>query len=121
GESPAERDPGAPRPGPAGRDPRASRPAPAEAPVSLRNRFILAAILVNLAGYFGGGLYETIWALFVTDRRGGVELIGATFAVFGLTTILLSPFAGRIVDRRGPFPFVVGGLLVMVLSMFGYS
>ena len=89
-------------------------------PTSLRNRFILAAILVNLAGYFGGGLYETIWALFVTDHGGGVELIGATFAVFGLVTIVLSPVAGRIVDRRGPFPFVVGGLLIMVLAMFTY-
>ena len=108
-EFPAERDSGT-----------AVRTGPALAPPSLRNRFILAAILVNVAGYFGGGLYETIWALFVTDRGGGVELIGATFAVFGLTTILLSPFAGRIVDRRGPFPFVVGGLLVMVVAMFAY-
>lgn len=91
-----------------------------EAPVSLRNRFIAAAILVNLAGYFGGGLYETIWSLFVTDRGGGVELIGATFATFGLVTILVSPFGGRIVDRRGPFPFIIFGLLVMAVTMVAY-
>ncbi|MEO7664099.1 MAG: MFS transporter [Candidatus Limnocylindrales bacterium] len=97
-----------------------SAASPIVAPRSLRNRFILAAMLVNLAGYFGGGLYETIWALFVTDRGGSVELIGATFAVFGLTTILLSPFAGRIVDRRGPFPFIVSGVLVMVVTMLIY-
>lgn len=89
-------------------------------PTSLRNRFILAAILVNLAGYFGGGLYETIWGLFVVDRGGGVELVGATFAVFGLTTILVSPYGGRVVDRVGPFPFIVGGLLVMVVTMLAY-
>ena len=97
-----------------------ARAAAAEAPASLRNRFILAAIIVNVAGYFGGGIYETIWALFVKDRGGGVELIGATFAVFGLTTILLSPLGGRMVDRRGPFPFVVGGILVMMAMMFCY-
>lgn len=90
------------------------------APMSLRNRFILAAILVNVAGYFGGGLYETIWALFVTDRGGGVGLIGITFATFGLTTILVSPLGGRIVDRRGPYPFIVGGSLVMVITMAIY-
>jgi DHA1 family multidrug resistance protein-like MFS transporter len=90
------------------------------APASLRNRFILTAILVNLAGYFGGGLYETIWGLFVVHHGGGVELVGATFAVFGLTTILVSPFGGRVVDRRGPYPFVVGGLLVMAVMMFIY-
>lgn len=89
-------------------------------PTSLRNRFILAAILINVASSFSGGLYETIWALFVTNRGGGVGLVGATFAVFGLTTILVSPFGGRVVDRRGPFPFIVSGLLVMVVTMFIY-
>lgn len=97
-----------------------SRAADAAAPVSIRNRFIAAAILVNLAGYFGGGVYETIWALFVADRGGGVELIGLTFATFGLTTILLSPIGGRIVDRRGPFPFIVLGLTVMAGTMVLY-
>ena len=92
----------------------------ASAPVSLRNRFIAAAILVNLAGYFGGGLYETIWALFVTDRGGGVELVGLTFAVFGLVTIVVSPLGGRAVDRRGPFPFIVAGLAVMAGTMVLY-
>jgi MFS family permease len=92
----------------------------APAPVSLRNRFIAAAIIVNLAGYFGGGLYETIWALFVTDNGGGVGLVGLTFATFGLVTIVASPLGGRIVDRRGPFPFVVIGLLVMAGTMVLY-
>jgi MFS family permease len=90
------------------------------APASLRNRFIAAAIIVNIAGYFGGGLYETIWSLFVTDRGGGVGLVGLTFATFGLTTILVSPIGGRIVDRRGPFPFIVGGLVVMAGMMVLY-
>src|SRR3990170_21618 len=71
---------------------REERPRGAWSPTSLRNRFIAAAILVNLAGYFGGGLYETIWALFVVDRGGSVELVGLTFAIFGLVTILLSPY-----------------------------
>ena len=115
-EFPSERDPGAghaDHPGHVAGD-------VGPAPLSLRNRFIAAAILVNVAGYFGGGLYETIWALFVTDRGGGVELIGATFAVFGLVTILVSPLGGREVDRRGPFPFIVGGLLVMTITMVLY-
>ncbi|MEW5990301.1 MAG: MFS transporter [Chloroflexota bacterium] len=99
---------------------REERPRGAPRPESLQNRFIAAAILVNLASYFGGGLYETIWALFVVDRGGSVELIGLTFAVFGLVTIVLSPYGGRVVDRRGPFPFIVFGIVVMIVMMAGY-
>jgi MFS family permease len=127
-EFPGDRSPTVSRPGsaagasagPVRSSSRAASTAWAGPPATLRNRFILAAILINVAGYFGGGLYETIWALFVTEHGGGVELIGATFAVFGLTTILLSPIGGRVVDRVGPFPFVVGGLLVMISAMFAY-
>ena len=110
---------GSPQPSAAVGGPPANAQSPA-APTSLRNRFILAAILINVASSFSGGLYETIWALFVTDRGGSVFLVGATFAVFGLTTILVSPLGGRIVDRRGPFPFIAAGLLVMVVTMFAY-
>jgi MFS family permease len=114
-EFPAERDLGSSQ---------ANGAEPAEAwlgaPISLRNRFIAAALLVNLAGYFGGGLYETIWALFVTSRGGGVGLVGLTFATFGLTTIVLSSYGGRMVDRHGPFRFVVLGLLVMAVMMVSY-
>jgi predicted MFS family arabinose efflux permease len=35
-------------------------------------------------------------------------------------TILLSPYGGRVVDRRGPFPFIVFGILVMVAMMASY-
>lgn len=35
-------------------------------------------------------------------------------------TILLSPYGGRVVDRRGPFPFLVFGIVVMVAMMAGY-
>ena len=109
-----------PAPPPSAARPSAAPDSSAGRPRSLRNRFILAAVLVNIAGYFGGGLYETIWGLFVLDRGGSVVLVGATFATFGLTTILVSPIGGRIVDRRGPYPFVVGGLLVMVVTMLIY-
>ena len=99
---------------------RTERASGSARPSALRNRFLAAAILVNLAGYFGGGLYETIWALFVVDRGGSVELVGVTFAVFGLVTIVLAPYGGRVVDRRGPFPFIVFGIVVMVAMMASY-
>ncbi len=42
-------------------------------------------------------------------RGAGLDLIGLTFAMFGLPILLLSPYAGRLVDRRGSLPFIVAG------------
>jgi MFS family permease len=39
-------------------------------------------------------------------------LIGLTFAAFGLPILVLSPAAGRLIDRRGPFGFIVVGAVL---------
>lgn len=83
--------------------------AAAGAPVSLRNRLLLAAIVINVGSYFASGTYEVIWSLWMTGLGADLGLIGLTFAVFGLGVVLVSPFAGRWSDRRGPLLFVVLG------------
>jgi len=90
-------------------------------PASLWNRRFGAALVVNLAGYAAGGLYEVIWSVYVLWRGGSLGLIGLTFALFGLTTLLVSPFAGRVVDRLGAPRFVVIGMLGMAIAMAAYS
>ena len=91
----------------------AGRPAPArslvdddpERPTRLANRLAgLAAIVVNLGSNFATGTYEVAWSLFLSSRGAGLDLIGATFAMFAVPMILLSPWAGRYVDRRGSLP-----------------
>ena len=67
----------------------------------LLNRGLIAAIVLNIGGYFGGGTYEVIWSLFLEGLGADLALIGLTFAMFGLPVLLLSPFAGRLVDQRG--------------------
>ena len=89
-------------------------------PWSLRNRLILIAILINAAGWFSGGMYEVVWSLFLTDRGAGLDLVGLTFATFAVPVLVLSPLAGRWVDRRGPMPFMIGGVLLMSTMMALY-
>jgi MFS family permease len=50
----------------------------------------------------------------------GLDLIGLSFAVFGLPVILVSPFAGRLVDRRGSFGPIVLGSLTSAIAAFVY-
>jgi MFS family permease len=92
--------------------------APGSAPSRLWNRGLVAALIINAGGYFAGGTYEVIWTLFLTHLGASLDLVGLTFAMFGLPVLLLSPAAGRIVDRRGALLFIViGSVLPAVMGL----
>ena len=58
----------------------------------LLNRGLIAAIVINIGGYFASGTYEVIWSLFLEGLGADLRLIGLTFAMFGLPVLLLSPY-----------------------------
>jgi MFS family permease len=87
----------------------------------LLNRGLIAAIVINIGGYYGGGTYEVIWSLFMEGLGADLPLIGLTFAMFGLPILVLSPLAGRIVDRRGALPFIVVGTLLPAVVGIVYT
>ncbi len=90
-------------------------------PTRLANRLLLVAIVVNLGSNFATGTYEVTWSLFLTSRGAGLDLIGATFAMFAVPMILISPWAGRFVDRRGSLPFIVIGSLAPSIAAILYT
>jgi MFS family permease len=81
-------------------------------PTVLLNRWLIAAIVLNVGGYFAGGTYEVVWSLFLLDRGASVGFVGLTFAAFALPVLIVSPFAGRMVDRKGSLPFIIAGSLM---------
>ena len=93
----------------------------ADAPSRLLNRGLVAALVLNVGGYLGSGVYEVIWSLFLEGLGADLALIGLTFAMFGLPVLLLSPLAGRVVDRRGPFAFIVLGMLLPAICALAYT
>ncbi len=102
---------------------RAARTDPADpgTPTRLWNRGLVAALVINAGGYFAGGTYEVIWSLFLQHLGAGLDLIGFTFAMFGLPVLLLSPYAGRLVDRRGSLAFIVAGSLLPAAVAIVYT
>ena len=97
-----------------------SQPDPG-APTRLLNRGLLAALVINAGGNFAAGTYDVIWSLFLQGLGAGLGLIGLTFAMFGLPILLLSPMAGRIVDRRGSFGFIVVGSVLPAITGLLYT
>ncbi len=91
------------------------------APRRLLNRGLIAALVLNAGGYYAGGTYEVIWSLFLQHLGAGLDLIGLTFAMFGLPVLLLSPFAGRLVDRRGSYRFIIIGCTIPAVAGIAYT
>ena len=91
------------------------------APSSLWNRGLIAVLIINAGGYFASGTYEVIWSIFLRSLGAGLDLIGLTFAMFGLPILLLSPTAGRLVDRRGVLAFIVLGSIAPFVTGIAYT
>ncbi|GAC1663073.1 MAG: hypothetical protein NVS9B8_01450 [Candidatus Limnocylindrales bacterium] len=91
------------------------------APDSLANRLLVAAILFTIGGNFAAGTYEVIWSLFLRGLGSGLELIGLTFAMFGLPVLLLSPWFGRRIDRGGMSRYIVVGTVLPVAAALLYT
>ncbi|HET9614008.1 MAG TPA: MFS transporter [Candidatus Limnocylindrales bacterium] len=90
-------------------------------PTRLMNRWIVAAILFTVGGNFAYGTYEVIWSLFLERLGAGLELIGLTFAMFGVPIIVLSPWFGRRIDRASLTPYLILGTALPVLAAIAYT
>jgi MFS family permease len=100
-------------------DARAARAA-VTGPSSLANPWLIAAILFTIGGNFAYGTYEVIWSLFLQHLGAGLDLIGLTFAMFGLPILVLSPWFGRRIDRGGLTPYLVAGTILPVACALVY-
>jgi MFS family permease len=80
-------------------------------PRALTNRLLVAALVINLGNAYAGGTYEVVWSLWLTSLGAGLDFIGLTFVLFALPMLVVSPFAGRLVDRGAGTPAILFGSL----------
>jgi MFS family permease len=112
--------------GAAGRDPDGSSEhvvdqVPQALPARLANRLLIAALIANIGGYFGGGTYEVVWSLFLTSKGAGIGFIGLTFMMFSVPIVIVGPWVGRLVDRHGSLVFLVAGSIGIAAAAPTYT
>lgn len=96
---------------------RPDRPAPPR----LINRLLIAATIINIGTQFSAGTYDVIWSLYLESLGASIELIGLTFAMFGLPILLFSPYLGRRSDRGTLIWFIVLGGLAPAITGVLYT
>ncbi len=96
--------------------------SPPRAPLrAIANRLVVAAIVMHAAMYFAVGVYEVIWSLYLDRLGGSLAWIGFTLTLFGIPVLVLSPIAGRMIDRSGPLRFAVLGCLGIAAAGIAYT
>jgi MFS family permease len=94
----------------------------AQAPISaLFNRTVIATLVMSFGLHLSFGVYEVVWSLYLVALGASVAWVGLSFIAFGLPEMLVAPVAGRLVDRKGPIPFIVLSALVIMLAGTGYA
>ncbi len=82
----------------------------------LFNRTLIAAIFIGFGMQLSFGVYEVVWSIYLIDLGANIEWVGLTFMLFALPAMIISPIAGRLVDRRGPIRYVIGSGLVILVA-----
>ncbi|MFM7062781.1 MAG: MFS transporter, partial [Actinomycetes bacterium] len=58
--------------------------------------------LLSLALFLPVGIYDALWARYLSDRGASTLFIGVTLSLYSLPIVLVAPFGGRLADRTGP-------------------
>ena len=81
----------------------------------------IALTLSELAYFTAAGLIIGITPFFVTGPIGADEAgLGLVAASFAVTTLVLRPYAGRLSDRRGRRPLLIGGAALVAVVMLAH-
>ncbi|MEH6943011.1 MFS transporter [Bacillus sp. JJ722] len=82
-----------------------------------KNKFVVTMLLLNIFIVFVGiGLIIPIMPTFINEMHLTGSIMGYMMAAFSLTQFIMSPFAGKWIDRFGRKIMIVIGLFIFSLS-----
>jgi MFS family permease len=88
-----------------------------QAPLSaVFNRVVVGVLIIAFGLHLSFGTYEVVWTLYLVALGASIAWVGLSFVIFAVPEMVVAPVAGRLVDRRGPIPFVIGSALIIMIS-----
>ena len=87
----------------------------------LRHRSVLAAALVVAAFHIPIGTYDTLFPRFLADLGTSDWMMGLALMAFAVPSVFLAAWAGRQVDRLGPFKAAGRGGMANVVVIMSYG
>ena len=89
--------------------------------VLVANRGVRSGLALAAALYLSIGVFDATWAKYMTDLGASTNVIAITLALFALPLVALSPFGGRLADRKGPMRSGVVALACTVPLVAAYG
>ena len=75
----------------------------------------------ELAYFTAAGMLLGVTPFFVTDELdGGKAAVGLAVGAFSVTALVLRPWSGRLSDRRGRRPLLIGGAALCAVVILGH-
>ena len=80
-----------------------------------------SCLAMGAAFWITMGVFEVIWAIFLSDLGATQIFIGLSMSLFGLPMVFISPRAGSLAQHRGPLRVAILSIGVAILCMFSYG
>lgn len=80
-----------------------------------------ACLAMGVAFWITIGVFEAIWAVFLSDLGASQIFIGLTMSLFGLPMILISPLAGDMAQKRGSLNIAIFSITAAIICMLTYG
>ena len=87
----------------------------------LKRPAIQSCVAMGTAFWITIGVFEAIWAIFLSDLGASLWFIGLTMSLFGIPMIFISPRAGTIAQRKGPLNVTMFSIGAAIICMICYG
>lgn len=87
----------------------------------LRKPAMQSCMALGIAFWITIGVFEAIWAIFLSDLGASQIFIGLTMSLFCIPMIAISPFAGAYAQRKGTLNIAIVSIAVATLCMVLYG